>query len=449
MPKVLIVEDDAAVRLALDDAHEPQGIHLVARATFDEANEELSGADLVLTDLVMPGVDGFGVLAASRADDTERPVVMLTAQGSEATAVRAWREGAYGYLRKPFAVEELRLVVSRALEARALRAQAFTSRVERVSGKRIVGESPALLRALGDAKRIGARDVTVLLRGETGTGKELFASVLHAASPRRDGPCVRLNAAALTESLVESELFGHEKGAFTGATSARVGHVQRAHGGTLVLDEIAELTPGTQAKLLRVLQEREVLPLGAQRPVPVDMRLVASTHEDLRRRVAEGRFREDLYFRVAVVEIVVPPLRERREDVPLLVETFRARYAERFDLGAVRFTDGLVAALARRDYPGNVRELENLCASLLARAEPDTELDETALARITGPSAPSESSAPGGGPLREQVAAFEAEAIRRALAETGGNQSAAARLLAVSRMTLLEKMKRYGIPPRG
>jgi DNA-binding NtrC family response regulator len=225
--------------------------------------------------------------------------------------------------------------------------------------------------------------------------------------------------------------------------------VQRAHGGTLVLDEIAELTPGTQAKLLRVLQEREVLPLGAQRPVPVDMRLVASTHEDLRRRVAEGRFREDLYFRVAVVEIVVPPLRERREDVPLLVETFRARYAERFDLGAVRFTEGLVAALARRDYPGNVRELENLCASLLARAEPDTELDETALARITGPSAPSESSAPGGGPLREQVAAFEAEAIRRALAETGGNQSAAARLLAVSRMTLLEKMKRHGIPPRG
>ena len=449
MPKVLVVEDDAAVRFALEDALEPLGVRVVACASFGEAEKELPSADLVLTDLVMPGVDGFGVLAASRADDPERPVVMLTAQGSESTAVRAWREGAYDYLRKPFAVEELRLVVARALEARALRESAFTSRVERASGKRIVGESPALRRALTDAKRIGARDVTVLLRGETGTGKELFASVLHAASPRRDGPCVRLNAAALTESLVESELFGHEKGAFTGAVSARVGHFQRAHGGTLVLDEIAELTPGTQAKLLRVLQEREVLPVGSQRAIPIDVRLVASTHEDLRAAVAAGRFREDLYFRVAVVEIVVPPLRERREDVPLLVETFRARYAERFDLGAVRFSKGLVEALSRRDYPGNVRELENLCASLLARAEPDVELDETALARIAKPSASATAPASGSGPLREQVAAFEADVVRRALAETGGNQSAAARLLAVSRMTLLEKMKRYGIPPRG
>jgi len=446
MATVLLVDDDAAVRFALEDALEPLGVDILSAASGDAALGLLGEADVVLTDLVMPGLDGFGVLAACRVHDPEMPVVMLTAQGSEGAAVRAWKEGAYDYLRKPFAFDELRLVVSCALEARALRRSAFARSVERAAGRPLVGDSPAMRRALTDARRLGARAVTVLLRGETGTGKELFASVIHAASGRREGPCVRVNCAALPEGLFEAELFGHARGAFTGATEAKKGYFQRAHGGTLVLDEVGELPLAVQAKMLRVLQEGEVQPVGASRVEAVDVRVVASTHRDLRAEVAAGRFREDLYYRLAVVEIVVPPLRERASDIPALVETFRARYAERFDLGVVRFLPGLVERLARRAYPGNVRELENLCIALLARAEPAEALDAAHLDRIdlTRPvlaTAPT----PGSGPLRDQVSAFEAEVVRRALGAAGGNQSAAARALSVSRATLIEKMKRYGL----
>lgn len=446
MATVLLIDDDAAVRFALEDALEPLGVDTLSAPSGDAALGLLGEADVVLTDLVMPGLDGFGVLAACRAHDPEMPVVMLTAQGSEGAAIRAWKEGAYDYLRKPFALDALRLVVSRALEARALRRSAFVRSVEQAAGRPLVGDSPAMRRALNDARRVGARAVTVLLRGETGTGKELFASVIHAASGRRDRPCVRVNCAALPEGLFEAELFGHERGAFTGATAAKKGYFQRAHGGTLVLDEVGELPLAVQAKMLRVLQEGEVQPVGAARVEAVDVRVVAATHRDLRAEVAAGRFREDLYYRLAVVEIVVPPLRERAADIPALVETFRVRYAERFELGAVRFLPGLVARLAQRDYPGNVRELENLCVALLARAEPDEVLDAAHLDRIEAPRpVPASPPTPGAGPLREQVAAFEAEVVRRALAAAGGNQSAAARALSVSRATLIEKMKRYGL----
>jgi DNA-binding NtrC family response regulator len=450
MATVLLVDDDDAVRFALEEALEPLGVDTLSAASGEAALALLPEADVVLTDLVMPGLDGFGVLAACRAHDPEMPVVMLTAQGSEGAAVRAWKEGAYDYLRKPFALDALRLVVGRALEARALRRSAFARSVERAAGRALVGDSPAMRRALGDARRVGARAVTVLLRGETGTGKELFASVIHAASARRDQPCVRVNCAALAESLFESELFGHVRGAFTGATAAKPGFFQRAHGGTLVLDEVAELPMAVQAKLLRALQEGEVQPVGASRAESVDVRVVAATHRDLRAEVAAGRFREDLYYRLAVVEIVVPPLRDRASDIPALVECFRVRYAERFELGAVRFLPGLVARLVARAYPGNVRELENLCVALLARAEPDEALDAPHLDRIEAPRALEAPAAAtvrpaGEGSLRDQVAAFEAEVVRRALDQAAGNQSAAARALSVSRATLIEKMKRYGL----
>jgi len=439
---VLVCDDEPAVRFALEEALEAPGVRTIAVGTGAEALARLAEADVLLTDLVMPSMDGFALLAACRRYEPDVPVIMLTAQGSERSAVRAIREGAYDYLGKPFAVEELRVVVGRALEARALRRAATDLAMVHAVGKPIVGASAPFRRMLDDVRRIGRREVSVLVRGETGTGKELVASMLHASSARREGPCVRFNCAALAEGLAESELFGHERGAYTGAASARAGYFRQANGGTLVLDEVGELSLPVQAKLLRALQEHEIQPVGAQRTERVDVRVVASTNRDLRAEVAAGRFREDLYYRVAVVEVVVPPLRERREDVPLLLEVFRRRYADRFGLGDVRFSRPLVEALSARAWPGNVRELENACARLLALADPDEELGAERAACLDEPTPRARVTA---GSLREQVASFEADVLARALDGAGGNQSEAARRLGISRMTLIEKLKRHGL----
>ncbi len=454
MPTVLICDDEPSVRFAIAEALESLGAHIVTAENGHDALSKIASADVVLTDLVMPELDGFGLLAACKKHDPDSVVVMLTAQGNERTAVRALKEGAYDYLGKPFAVDELRIVVSRALEARALRRAADAFVRDRAVGKPVVGESLAWRRVLDDAKRVARLDVTVLVRGETGTGKELVASLLHAGSARREKPCVRFNCAALAESLAEAELFGHERGAFTGAISSRPGYFRQAHGGTLVLDEIGELALGVQGKLLRVLQEQEVQPVGAQKPERVDVRVVASTHRDLHEEVRAGRFREDLYYRLAVVEIEVPPLRERRDDIPALVRMFLLRYGEKFGLGNVSVSNSLVDELVRRDWPGNVRELENTCARLLALADPDTELSIAHLAHVERGARRARSESRGGEdgparvvhtPLREQVAAFEAEVVARMLDATQKNQSEAARRLGVSRMTLIEKMKRHGL----
>jgi DNA-binding NtrC family response regulator len=446
MPTILICDDEPAVRFAVEEALEALGADIVSVGSGAEALARLSDADVLVTDLVMPEMDGLELLAAAKKVDVDVPVVMLTARGSEKAAVSALKQGAYDYLVKPFGIDDLRLSVGRALEARALRRAASDLALDRAVGRPIVGEGAAFRRVLGDARKVGARDVTVLVRGETGTGKELIASVLHAASARRDGPCVRFNCAALAEGLAEAELFGHDKGAFTGAVASRPGYFRRAHGGTLVLDEIAELPLPVQGKLLRALQEGEVQPVGAQRAERVDVRIVACTHRDLHAEVQAGRFREDLYYRVAVVELVVPPLRDRASDIPLLVEAFRLRWSARFDLEDNRLSPALVAALASRAWPGNVRELENAVARLLALAEPGEEVGLDAIARLDGASAALEVPAEGAGTtFREQMAAFERGLVARTLAATGGNQSEAARRLGVSRMTLIEKMKRHGL----
>jgi two-component system response regulator AtoC len=293
------------------------------------------------------------------------------------------------------------------------------------------------------AERVAPRDVTVLVRGETGTGKELVASMLHALSRRAGGPLVRFNCAAIPSELAEAELFGHAKGAFTGAATAREGFFARANGGTLVLDEVSELHRDVQAKLLRALQEGEVQPVGSGRVERVDVRVVACTNRDLHADVRAGRFREDLYYRLAVIELVAPPLRERREDIaPLAVEFARA-FAGRFDAGAVTLSPELLERLSRRDWPGNVRELENAVARLVAMSGGGV-IGVEALDRGAGPG-PAEGDREGDAPLRVQVERFEAALIAKAIEAADGNQSEAARRLGVHRVTLIDKMKKYGL----
>jgi len=439
---ILVVDDEPAVRFTVQQALEYAGHVVLTAADPDEASPQLGACDAVLTDLAMPRRDGLSLLAEARAADPDLPVVLLTARGTERDAVAAMKLGAYDYLTKPFVLEELRAVMARAVEARDLRRSARQLAAERAMGRPLVGESAAFRRLVDDARRVARRQVTVLLRGETGTGKELVASLIHAESPRRARPCVRFNCAAIPAELAEAELFGHAKGAFTGAVAARRGYFAQADGGTLVLDEVGELPLALQPKLLRALQEGEIQPVGAARVERVDVRVVASTHRDLRAAVAEGRFREDLYYRLAVVELTVPPLRDRRDDVPVLLDHFRRRYAARFDLADVRFSDALVTALTARSWPGNVRELENAVARMLALSDGGA-LGVEALARLTGDAPLEEPGGPQG--LRQQVAGFERQLLQRALAASDGNQSEAARRLGVSRMTLLDKLKRHGL----
>jgi DNA-binding NtrC family response regulator len=434
MSRVLVVDDEPAVRFTIAEALGDRGLTVVQAASGEEALARLDGVACVVTDLSMPGLDGLALLRRVHDEDAELPVIVVTARGSERAAVAAMKAGAYDYLAKPFDVEELGLVVARALEARQLRGEARRLKVEAALGQPVVGQAPAFRRVLEQARRVAGREVTVLVRGETGTGKELVASLLHHQSARAAGPLVRCNGAAIPAELAEAELFGHEKGAFTGAVAARRGVFAQAHGGTLVLDEVGELPLALQPKLLRALQSGEIQPVGG--PVAhVDVRVVASTHRDLRAEVAAGRFREDLYFRLAVVELLVPPLRERREDIPALVDAFVRRYAARFGLDDARFTPALGAALAARDWPGNVRELENTVARLLALS-PGGEVDVDALSPdvVVPPS-----------DLRGQLAALERRLLAETLAACAGNQSEAARRLGLTRGTLIDKCKRLGL----
>ena len=435
MAKILIVDDEAQVRFTLAEVLGEAGHQVIAASGGAEAlrlaDDEL---DAVISDLAMPGMDGLELLAALRQRDASLPVLLLTARGSERVAVQAMKAGAYDYLVKPFDLDEIVHALGRAVEARVLRREQRRRLAERGLERPIVGDAPALRRVLDMAARIADRELPVLVLGETGTGKELIAGLLHAGSRRARGPLVRFNCAAIPEQLADSELFGHARGAFTGASAARRGYFAQAEGGTLVLDEIAELPLTIQAKLLRALQSGEIQPLGA-RVEKVDVRVVACTHRDLRAEVAAGRFREDLYYRLAVLELRVPPLRERREDIPVLADSFARRYAARFGLESVQLAPELVAALVARPWPGNVRELENCVARLVAQSG-DGRIGGDALA---------ESATPGPGNLRAQVEAFERGLIEQALRAAGGNHSEAARRLATSRVTLLDKLKKHGL----
>jgi DNA-binding NtrC family response regulator len=451
MAKLLCVDDEAGVLFMLREVVTDRGHEAVTARSGAEALTKLEGIDGVITDLSMPGMDGLELLKAIHERDASLPVILLTAHGSERVAVSAMKSGAYDYLTKPFDIDEMGVVLDRAVETRQLRLTTRRLTAEQAIGRRIVGDSLPMRRLLEAVSRVADRDVTVLLQGETGTGKELVAALLHAESRRSKKPFVRFNCAALPGELAEAELFGHVRGAFTGAHQTRRGFFSQADGGTLVLDEVGELSTSVQAKLLRALQEGEIQPVGSGRVERVDVRVVAATNRDLAVEARAGRFREDLYYRLAVVELRVPPLRDRRDDIPLLSEEFARRYADKFGLDQLSLSPRLVERLRRFDWPGNVRQLENAVARMAALStggvldEDQFEVGGEGAVPLETPTTEEEErgSVLGGPSLREQVEAFERNLISRALSAAGGNQSEAARRLSTSRATLIDKIKKY------
>jgi DNA-binding NtrC family response regulator len=447
MSRVLLVDDEPALLFTLSQLLKSRGHTPVLARSAKEALANLdSGVDAVVTDFAMPEMDGVQLVQAIRERDASLPVVMLTAHGSERIAVRAMQSGAYEYVTKPFDIDELGTVIDRALEARALRVQNKRLTAEKVLGRSIIGEAPAMRRLLDAVSRVAPKDITVLVRGDTGTGKELIASLIHAQSGRSALPLIRFNCAAIPGELAEAELFGHTRGAFTGAAQARRGFFAEANGGTLVLDEVGELSQSVQAKLLRALQEGEIQPVGAGKVEKVDVRVVACTNRDLLAEVRARRFREDLYYRLAVVELTVPPLHEHREDIPQLIAEFARRYSDRFGMQTVRLAPALVDAMQRADWPGNVRQLENAVARMVAMGSTG-ELGAEAFAQSA---APAEDVPPDGMlTLREQVETLERGVIARTLAAVSGNQSEAARRLGLSRGSLIDRLKKYGLAGSG
>ncbi len=454
MPRVLLVDDEPSVRGALKELVQGRGWEPLVARSGAEALELVDRADAVVTDFSMPGMDGMELLRAVHERDESLPVILLTAHGSERLAVRAIRAGAYEYVPKPFDVDEMLLALGRALEARVLRQRDRQLTAEHAIGRRVVCESAAMRHLLDATARVAAKEITVLVRGETGTGKELIGSLLHAQSGRAEGPLVRFNCSAIPAELAEAELFGHTRGAFTGAAHARAGFFAEANHGTLVLDEVGELPLAIQAKLLRALQDGEIQPVGSGRVEKVDVRIVACTNRDLAAEARDGRFREDLYYRLAVVELVVPPLRERREDIPALAHEFALRYSERFGAEEVRLAPTLVERLAAADWPGNVRQLENTVARMVALSGGGEIGPESFVATAAAEPAPQRSGddptasqADGAHTLREQLEALERSVIAKTMTAVGGNQSEAARRLGISRNTLTERLRRYEIAP--
>jgi DNA-binding NtrC family response regulator len=459
--RVLVVDDEKAMLLALKGLLTKEGYQVETASSGDEALRRIDTGNfhVVITDLSMDGVSGMQVLERARAVDPDLAVIMITAYGSEKIAVQAMKLGAVDYIPKPFDNDELRLVVRRCMETVLLRHdhRRLLEQVQEVFGfDQIVGRSLAMRRVFETIAKVADTDVTVLIRGESGTGKELVANALHYRSPRRGKPLIKMNCAALSRELVESELFGHERGAFTGAIARREGKFEAADGGTLFLDECGDMPLETQAKLLRAIQEKEFERVGGNLPIKVDVRLLAATNQDLEAAVRAGRFREDLYYRLRVVELLIPPLHERREDIPLLVEHFLTEAAQRFRRDGRRLTPQALQACLTHQWRGNVRELRSAVeqAVLLAPGPEITEADlfgQAAPSSTSNPMAAVAGPAEAGAPVsfREAkdrlVEAFEREFLQQALRRHGGNITKAAEEVGMYRQNFQQKMRELGI----
>lgn len=444
--KILVIDDELIVRESLVGWLKKGGYHVEGASGGREGLERLEREDydLIFLDIKMPDVSGMEVLKQVKERYASTMVVMITAYGSVETAVEAMKLGANDYLMKPFEPEQLTLLVEKLQQHKRLldenlllKQQIATTAAERYQD--IVGISEPMQALFQLIEEVAAVDSPVLIRGETGTGKELVAKAIHARSPRRFGPFVPINCGAFTESLLESELFGHEVGSFTGATKAKKGRLEIAQGGTLFLDEIGEIPMKMQVDLLRVLEERRIHRVGGTRDFPVDFRLISATHRDLSREMERGHFRQDFYFRLNVIEIQVPPLRERREDIPVLAEHFLAKFRRETNKPVEGFDAGALELLCAYDWPGNVRELENAVerAVVLTKGRRLQRDDFAFLFRGGAPSEPHS--------LKE----MERLHIQRVLSLCGGNISRAAKLLEINRTTLHNKIKKYGLRVNG
>ncbi|GAB4270525.1 MAG: sigma 54-interacting transcriptional regulator [Deferrisomatales bacterium] len=446
-PTILIVDDDRAHRTMLRAVLAEAGYPTLEADDGDTAVKRVKDADvgLVLLDLRMARMGGIEALEAIKGLRFDLPVVLMTAYASVETAVEAMKKGAFDYVTKPVDVEELKLTVDKALAFERLRAENALLRErigERFDLSKIIGQSRPMRELFETLALVAPSEATVLITGESGTGKELVANAIHESSPRKGGPFVKVNCAALHENLLESELFGHERGAFTGATEQRKGRFELAHRGTLFLDEIGDMSLPTQAKILRVLQEGEFERLGGTKTLRVDVRVLAATHRDLEQAVGEGAFRQDLFYRLSVVPVRLPPLRERREDIPLLAEHFLRRYAEKNRKELRGFHPQALDLLTRYDWPGNIRELENTIerAVILCPGDRVTPQELPSAVRGADVPAPASGSLPAGLSLKDA----ERELILRTLAETEGNRTRAAQILGISRQTLITRLKEYG-----
>ena len=465
-PTILIIEDDASIAASLKKVLTAEGYEVDTVGRGDEGLEKSiqSTYAVVITDLRMPGLDGLELIQRLHRVKPKQPILLMTAHGTTETAIEATKTGAYDYLVKPFEADELLDLVAAGVAGSRFMSEPVEIGEGRLDRSALIGRSRAMQAVYKEIGRVAATSVTVLIRGDTGTGKELVARALYQHSDRAEKPFVAVNCAAIPDTLLESELFGHERGAFTGAQARRIGRFEQANGGTLFLDEIGDLNPNTQGKLLRVLQERCIQRLGSEASIPIDVRVLAATHRDLETAIAEKAFREDLFYRISVVSITLPPLSQRPEDIPALVNYFLHRYAVELGIHAPSIRSEAVEFLQCQTWPGNVRELENtvrqalLCArpfavgrshveEVLRKArKPLTQQQQTHAAYVSELLARAQS-----GDLQDAYARMihdlEPELFRQAIELAHGNQAKAARWLGVTRLKMREKLIQFGLHP--
>ncbi|MDI6744446.1 MAG: sigma-54 dependent transcriptional regulator [Thermodesulfovibrionales bacterium] len=440
---ILLIEDEKLMRVTIEDALRTAGYEVLSFETGAEALSSLkiSPADVVVTDVRLPDIDGLNILEQiTRMNDAQ--VIVMTAFGTIKDAVNAMRLGAFDYITKPFSLDEFLLLIERALEVKRLRDENIRLKkdLSRCYGfPNIIGEGPEMKKVFSLVERVSSTDSTILILGESGTGKELIATTIHYQSKRKDKPLIKVNCAAMPEGLIESELFGHEKGAFTGAIKRKPGRFELANEGTIFLDEIADLPLSTQSKILRVIQERTFERVGGTETLNADVRIIAATNKNLEEEVKEKRFREDLYYRLNVIPVILPALRDRKEDIPLLIDSFLEKCKNKLSKN-IHFSRDVIGALIEYDYPGNVRELENIierCSTLAVSdvVEKDS-LPSFILKKTEGGKQPSLSSV---------ASEAEKDYIIRTLKTAKGNKTKAAGILGISRKTLWEKINSYGI----
>jgi DNA-binding NtrC family response regulator len=440
-PCLLIVDDEQVVRDSLVHWFTEEGYRVEAAATAAEALARLASGDvdLIIADIRMPGMDGLELLEKIQSEQLDTAVIIMTGYASVESAVRALKHGAFDYITKPFDPDDLSVVVRNALEQQRLKRENRMLREQLAESQAVpelIGQSEAMRRVKEQIETVAPVDTTVLIEGESGTGKELVARAIHRLSPRRYNPMVVVHCGALTETLIESELFGHEKGAFTGAQYRKKGKFEAAMGGTIFLDEIADISLKTQTDLLRVLQEREIVRVGGTQPIKVDFRVIAATNRNLAELVKEGRFRSDLYYRLNVFTIHLPPLRERHGDVPLLAQYFLEKFSRQMNRKFTGFDRAAMEALVSYHWPGNVRELENVIErAVVVGREPLIRASDLAIVRSAET------------PEDLTLEAVERKHILRVLEDFGWNQTQAAKALGIDRVTLYHKIRRYGLKP--